>query len=367
MSTRVEKTVTVNVPISRVYNQWTQFEDFPQFMGGVQSVRQQSDDRLEWVAQIAGVRRTWEAKILEQMPDRKIAWAATEGATNAGAVTFEDVGGDQTSVTLVLEYEPEGLVEKVGDKLKIVENQAESDLDRFKAFIESEGYASGAWRGSVEPGGHVGTPGVEDAAGTQGDDGKAGLSGKAVAAGIGVAAAAAAVAAASRSGSTDEKTMPDMDMSTPVSTTGTGERQAGEPVESDAGWVAPEAGTGGASRETETDRGVGSSIEGAGPVAGAGMGAGMGAGAGMGTGAGLGAGLGAGMDDDTASGSGSLAGSDDGSESGTEWGSEPASESGTGTPIGASGEGHMLSNEEIEDGASDVPLGESDPSTPRSS
>ena len=149
MTTTVEKTILVNVPISTAYNQWTQFEDFPQFMGGVQSVTQLSEDRLEWVAEIAGVRREWQARIIEQIPDRKVAWAATEGATNSGAVTFSDAGEGQTSVHLWLEYEPEGLVEKVGDKLNIVENQAERDLERFKAFIESEGYATGAWRGSV--------------------------------------------------------------------------------------------------------------------------------------------------------------------------------------------------------------------------
>jgi uncharacterized protein YndB with AHSA1/START domain len=207
MTTQVEKTITVNLPVSRVYNQWTQFEDFPQFMGGVQEVTQLGDDRLQWVAQIGGVRRQWEARIVEQVPDQKIAWAATEGATNAGAVRFRDLGGDQTSVTLVLEYEPEGLVEKVGDKLNIVENQAEGDLERFKEFIESEGYATGGWRGSVESAGGVGTPGVEDAAGSRGDSGKAGVSGTAVAAGVGAAAAAAAaVAGATRGWGTPART-----------------------------------------------------------------------------------------------------------------------------------------------------------------
>jgi len=195
MTTKVEKSVLVNVPVSTAYNQWTQFEDFPQFMGGVKSVTQLDDDRLEWVAEIAGVRRQWTARVVEQVPDRRVAWAATEGATNAGAVTFEDVGG-QTSVHLSLEYEPEGLLEKVGDKLNVVENQAEADLDRFKAFIEAEGYATGAWRGSVNEGTAVGTPGVDDAAGSRGDSGKAGVSGKAVAAGLGAAAAVAVGAAA---------------------------------------------------------------------------------------------------------------------------------------------------------------------------
>ena len=195
MTTQVTKTVLVNVPVSRAYNQWTQFEEFPRFMGGVKSVTQLADDRLEWVAEIAGVRRRWEARILEQLPDRKVAWAATEGATNAGSVTFEDLGGGQTSVTLLLEYEPEGLVEKAGDAMNLIERQAQADLDRFKEFIESEEYATGAWRGAVSSNGGTGTPGVSAAAASRGDDGKAGVSGKAVAAGVGVAAAAAAVAA----------------------------------------------------------------------------------------------------------------------------------------------------------------------------
>jgi len=200
MTTKVEKSVLVNVPVSVAYNQWTQFEDFPQFMGGITSVTQLEDDRLHWVAEIAGVKRQWEARILEQVRDQKIAWAATEGATNAGAVTFEDLGGGQTSVHLSLEYEPEGLVEKVGDKLNVVENRAEKDLERFKAFIEAEGYATGAWRGSVNEGAGVGTPGVEHAAASRGDSGKAGVSGKAAAAGLGLAAAGAAAAAATRTG-----------------------------------------------------------------------------------------------------------------------------------------------------------------------
>ena len=196
MSTKVEKRILVNVPASTAYNQWTQFEEFPHFMGGVKSVTQLSDDRLEWVAEIAGVRRKWEAKILEQVPDRKVAWAATEGATNAGTVTFEDVGGGQTSVQLSLEYEPEGIVETLGDKLNVVDRQVEADLQRFKDFIEDEGYASGAWRGTLNEGAAPGTPGVDAAAASRGDSGKAGVSGK-VAAGVGVAAAAAAGVAAS--------------------------------------------------------------------------------------------------------------------------------------------------------------------------
>ena len=200
MTTKVDKSIEVNLPVRTVYNQWTQFEDFPQFMNGVTSVTQLGDERMQWVAEIAGVKRQWEARVLEQVPDQKVSWAATEGATNAGQVTFEDLGG-RTRVHLFLEYEPEGLVEKVGDKLNVVENQAEGDLDRFKAFVESEGYATGAWRGTVQSSGHVGTPGVEHAAESRGDEGKAGVSGKAVAAGVGAAAAAAGIAAVAAAGS----------------------------------------------------------------------------------------------------------------------------------------------------------------------
>ncbi|WP_104164506.1 SRPBCC family protein [Arthrobacter sp. SX1312] len=216
MSTKVEKSILVNVPVSTVYNQWTQFEEFPHFMGGVKSVTQLDNQRLNWVVEIGGIRRQWDATILEQVPDKKVSWAATEGATNAGSVSFDDVGGGQTQVHLVLEYEAEGLVEKIGDKLNVVENQAEGDLKRFKAFIEDEGYATGAWRGTVGTGVRTGEPGVEDAAESRGDSGKAGVSGK-VAAGIGLAAAAAAVGVAASKKKDDDDTVVEEDVTlTPV-------------------------------------------------------------------------------------------------------------------------------------------------------
>jgi hemerythrin superfamily protein/carbon monoxide dehydrogenase subunit G len=202
--TKVEKSVEVAVPVSTAYNQWTQFEEFPQFMSGVQQVEQLDDRTLRWVAEIAGVRRQWIATVLEQIPNRKVAWAATEGATNAGAVTFETVGGATTRVTLSLDYEPEGVVEKVGDALNIVERQAVGDLERFKSFIEARGTETGAWRGEVTDEPAVGTPDVEDAAASRGDSGKAGISKTAMAAGAVLAGAGVAAAAASRSSSSDE-------------------------------------------------------------------------------------------------------------------------------------------------------------------
>jgi hypothetical protein len=207
MTTTVEKKITVDVPVNTVYNQWTQFEGFPQFMSGVLSVTQLGDDRVHWVAEIAGVRREWDATIMEQVPDRKVAWAATSGATNAGAVYFESLGVGQTEVRLVLEYEPEGLVEKAGDALGLVSRQAQADLERFKTFIESEQRATGAWRGSVNPAAVGETPSVADAAASRGDSGKAGVSPKAVVAGA-AAAAAGVAAAAAMSGSSEHGDRP---------------------------------------------------------------------------------------------------------------------------------------------------------------
>ena len=150
MTTKIEKSIQVDVPVSAAYNQWTQFEEVPQFMGGVSQVTQLSDTTLHWVAEIGGVRREWDAAIVQQVPDERVAWAAIEGATNAGSVSFAAAGPQSTTVTLVLEYEPEGAVEKAGDALNIVQRQAEADLERFKAFIEARGKETGAWRGEIE-------------------------------------------------------------------------------------------------------------------------------------------------------------------------------------------------------------------------
>ena len=140
--THVERSIEVEVPVRTAYDQWTQFEEFPRFMSGVQEVRQVGDALTHWVAEIAGVRREWDAAILEQVPDQKVSWAATSGATNAGAVFFMAVGPDRTQVRLTLDYEPEGIVEKIGDVLDVIDRQAVADLDRFKEFIEQVGSAT---------------------------------------------------------------------------------------------------------------------------------------------------------------------------------------------------------------------------------
>lgn len=145
----VEKSIIVNVPVSTAYNQWTQFEEFPQFMEGVESVRQEGDAHTHWRANIAGKDVEWDADITEQTPDRRVSWKSTTGAYNAGTVSFESAGSEQTNVTLRLEYEPEGFFENIGSALGFVDSRVEGDLERFKTFIESRGNETGAWRGEI--------------------------------------------------------------------------------------------------------------------------------------------------------------------------------------------------------------------------
>jgi uncharacterized membrane protein len=149
MST-IEKSIDVDVPVDMAYNQWTQFETFPAFMEGVESVRQLDDTHLHWVADIAGVHREWDAEITEQHPDDRVAWRSTDGSTNAGVVTFHRLSDSSTRVMLQLEFEPEGAVEKVGDAVGAVRHRATGDLERFKTFIEGRLAETGSWRGHVD-------------------------------------------------------------------------------------------------------------------------------------------------------------------------------------------------------------------------
>jgi len=155
VTTHVERSIEVAVPVRTAYVQWSRFEEFPRFMSGVEEVRQVGDRMTHWVAHIAGVRREWDAAIVEQVPDEKVAWSATTGATNAGAVFFESVAADCTRVRLTLDFEPEGVVERIGDVMDVVQRQAVADLDRFKEFIEGQGSAAGGWRGTSEDGGEM--------------------------------------------------------------------------------------------------------------------------------------------------------------------------------------------------------------------
>ncbi|HUF53485.1 MAG TPA: SRPBCC family protein [Dehalococcoidia bacterium] len=145
----IEKSIEVNVPLSTTYNQWTQFEEFPRFMEGVEEVTQLDDNRLSWRANVGGQTKEWHARITEQTPDERIAWTAEGGDFNAGVVTFHRISDDVTRVMLQMDYEPEGIIEEVGDKLGFVSRRVEGDLERFKEFVEERGQETGAWRGSV--------------------------------------------------------------------------------------------------------------------------------------------------------------------------------------------------------------------------
>ena len=153
-------TIKVNAPLRAVYNQWTQFEDFPRFMEGVEEVRQEGDKRLFWKAKIAGKVKEWEAEITEQVPDQKIAWRSIDGSPNAGTITFHALGADTTQVNAEIEYEPEGFLEKTGDVLGIPSGRIEGDLTRFRDYIEERGWETGGWRGQVGEGSTGSTPDV---------------------------------------------------------------------------------------------------------------------------------------------------------------------------------------------------------------
>ncbi|WP_086821650.1 SRPBCC family protein [Allokutzneria sp. NRRL B-24872] len=146
----ITKSVDVEAPVSRVYNQWTQFESFPQFMGGVREVRQLDDTRTRWITEIGGVWREFDATITEQHPDERIAWRSDSGPTHAGVITFHRLSDTTTRVTAQMDLDPAGFAEHAADKLGVLDMQVKGDLNRFKEFIERLGTETGGWRGDVE-------------------------------------------------------------------------------------------------------------------------------------------------------------------------------------------------------------------------
>ena len=146
----VTKSIDVSVPVHTAYNQWTQFETFPHFMGGVESVTQTDDTHSHWVTKIGGVTREFDTEITEQHADERVAWKSTDGTTHAGVVTFHRLGEGETKVTVQLDWAPEGLLEKAGALVGVDDHQVKADLDRFKTYIEEQGHADGAWRGDVD-------------------------------------------------------------------------------------------------------------------------------------------------------------------------------------------------------------------------
>jgi uncharacterized membrane protein len=147
----VTESVDVDVPVRTAYNQWTQFEEFPRFMDGVAEIHQLDATHTHWKTEIGGVKREFDAEITEQLPDERVAWKTTEGEKQAGVVTFHRLDDSHTRVTVQMDYDPQGLVEKAGAALGAVAHRVKGDLRRFKDYIEGRGgVATGGWRGQVD-------------------------------------------------------------------------------------------------------------------------------------------------------------------------------------------------------------------------
>lgn len=146
----IEESIEIEVPVSTAYNQWTQFESFPEFMEGIERVEQKGDTRLHWVAKIGGVKREWDAEITEQHPDHRVAWKALEQDGPNGVVSFHKLDDSRTKVMVQMEYDPEGVKESVGSVIGLDSRRVQNDLESFKDFIESRGSETGAWRGDVD-------------------------------------------------------------------------------------------------------------------------------------------------------------------------------------------------------------------------
>lgn len=146
----IEESIEIEVPVSTAYNQWTQFESFPQFMDGIERVEQKDDTRLHWVAEVGGEKREWDAEIVEQHPDHGVAWRALDQVGPNGAVTFHKLDDSRTKVMVQMEYEPEGVKESMGSVVGVDSRRVKGDLESFKDFIESRGSETGAWRGDIE-------------------------------------------------------------------------------------------------------------------------------------------------------------------------------------------------------------------------
>ncbi|MBF6147283.1 SRPBCC family protein [Nocardia nova] len=148
--TTVTESVDVHVPVTTAYNQWTQFESFPQFMQGVERVEQRDDTHTHWTVHVAGATREFDAKITEQHPDERVSWTSEAGPRHAGVITFHRLDEDTTRVTAQMDIDPDGFVENVADKLGILDRRVKGDLERFRDFIEARPQESGAWRGDVD-------------------------------------------------------------------------------------------------------------------------------------------------------------------------------------------------------------------------
>ena len=145
----IEQTVDVEAPIRTVYDQWTQFESFPEFLDEVESIVQIDDTHNRWTVKVGGATREFDAEIVDQHPDQRVAWRSVDGTTHAGAVTFEKLDESRTRVAARIDWQPESAVEKVGAAVGVDDRQVKADLERFRTFIVERGAETGAWRGDI--------------------------------------------------------------------------------------------------------------------------------------------------------------------------------------------------------------------------
>ena len=148
----IEAAVDVQAPRDMTYNQWTQFEDYPQFMDAVAQVEQLDDTTLRWRVELAGATREFIADITTQEPESCVAWVSREGQGHSGTVRFSDLPDGATRVDVAMDYETEAWTDTVARMLNLVDMQVKDDLRRFKDFIEHRARETGAWRGSVHDG-----------------------------------------------------------------------------------------------------------------------------------------------------------------------------------------------------------------------
>jgi uncharacterized membrane protein len=148
----VQQAVDVGVPLAVAYNQWTQFEDWPQFMHRVDRVTQEDDCTVSFRVKVWGMSKEFVAQIVEQRPDERIQWTVTEGVSHTGVVTFHELAPNLTRVQVSLDVEPGSWIEKAARGMRHVKRAVRADLARFKAFIELQEEESGAWRGTIRDG-----------------------------------------------------------------------------------------------------------------------------------------------------------------------------------------------------------------------
>jgi uncharacterized membrane protein len=148
----VQQSVDVAVPLETAYNQWTQFEDWPNFMHRVTRVTQEDDCTVSFATKIWGKTKEFNANIETQRPDERIKWRVSQGITHTGVVTFHELAPRLTRIELTMDVDPGSLIEKAARGMRHVKRAARADLHRFKAFIEMQELETGAWRGVIEDG-----------------------------------------------------------------------------------------------------------------------------------------------------------------------------------------------------------------------